>query len=207
MTEKRTGMLLALTGPSGAGKGTLGQRLLKDDPSFVFSVSYTTRAPRPGEIQDVSYHFVDQATYDRLLAEGAFLEHFEVHGNCYATPRRELEEAMAAGKNVLLDIDVQGASEVMRQMPDTVGVFILSPSMRILRDRLVGRHTEKPEEVERRMRNAVAEIERMHQFAYIIVNDEVDAAYARLQAIVQAEKIATCRYFPTPEDLKEAISR
>ena len=196
MKETVKGMLLALVGPSGCGKGTLGKLLLDAYPEFGFSVSATTRAPRPGEVDGLHYHFMTDAQYDELLAEDAFLEHAEVHGHRYGTLKREVSERIEAGRSVLLDIDQQGAQQVMASDPECVSVFILPPSMAVLRSRLEGRGTEAPEEVERRMRNAVGEIALMHRFRYIIVNDDLDSAMAALRTIVEAEKHRAIRYFP-----------
>ncbi|MGN0779741.1 MAG: guanylate kinase [Aristaeellaceae bacterium] len=201
MESQRKGMLLVVSGPSGVGKGTLLERLMKDDPTFGFSVSVTTRGPREKEIPDVHYHFLTEEAYDRLLAEDAFLEHATVHGHRYGTLRSEVEQRLAKGQNVVLDIDTQGAFSVMAQRPDCVSVFILPPSFEILHQRLLDRHTETPEEVERRMRNARGEIARRNRYRYNIVNDDLDTAYAQLWSVAQAEKLNTCRYVP---DVPEA---
>ena len=196
MKIERRGMLMVLSGPSGAGKGTLAARLLADDPSFGFSVSATTRAPRPGEIDGVHYHFISEERYDGLLAEDAFLEHAEVHGHRYGTLKSEVEKRISAGMSVLLDIDVQGALNVMAKVPDAVSVFILPPGMAELRKRLEGRQTETPEAVERRMRNAAGEIARMDSYRYIIVNDDLETAARQLEAIAAAEKQRATRFRP-----------
>lgn len=199
MNETRKGMLLALVGPSGCGKGTLGALLMKEYPEFGFSVSATTRAARPGEIDGVHYHFLTDEAYDQLLAENAFLEHADVHGKRYGTLRSEVDKRTQIGMSVLLDIDQQGAKQVMASDPDCVSVFILPPSLAILRDRLEKRGTETTEQIVRRMANAVGEIAEMHHFRYIIVNDQLDSCFASLKAIVEAEKQRSSRYFPTIE--------
>ena len=196
MEETRKGMLLVVSGASGTGKGTLVKRLLEEDPSFVFSVSATTRAPREGEVDGVHYHFLTEAQYDELLAKDAFLEHATVHDHRYGTLKEEVYGRMERGQNVLLDIDTQGAFNVMASAPDCVSVFILPPSYAELRRRLEGRNTELPEVIERRWQNAHKEIPLMDRYQYIIVNDDFETAYAQLRAITLAEKQRSNRYAP-----------
>ena len=196
MKETRKGMLLVVSGPSGAGKGTLVSRLLDADPTFTFSVSATTRARRENEIEDVHYHFISDAEYDKLLAEDAFLEHASVHGHRYGTLKSEVYDRMERGQNVLLDIDPQGARTVMEKEKECVSVFILPPSYHELKVRLHTRNTENEEEILRRLGNAQGEIAQMNRYRYLIVNDTIELAWEKLAAIVRAEKQNSVRYFP-----------
>ncbi len=200
MKEIRKGMLLVISGPSGAGKGTLVARLLEKDPSFCFSVSVTTRGRRENEIEDVHYHFISEEEYDKLLAEDTFIEHACVHGHRYGTLKSEVYDRMEKGQNVLLDIDPQGAREVMSKEKDCVSVFILPPSYHDLKVRLHTRNTENEEEIQRRLNNARGEIRQMDRYRYLIVNDNLELAFEQLSAIVRAEKQNTVRYFPEIEE-------
>lgn len=194
MSEIRKGMLLVISGPSGTGKGTLIKRLMEEDPTLVFSVSATTRAPRPGEIDGVHYHFVTNEQYDQLVAENAFVEYATVHGNRYGTLRSEVYERLQRGENVVLDIDVQGALNVIASEKEKVSIFILPPSMKELRERLTGRGTETEEAVERRLHNAVWEISQKDRYEYKVINDDLEACVRTLQAIIEAEKHASAYY-------------
>ncbi|MBE5801902.1 MAG: guanylate kinase [Clostridiales bacterium] len=197
----RRGMLLIISGPSGAGKGTFVAKLLEQDPSFVLSCSVTTRAPREKEIDGVHYHFITEERYDQLLAEDAFLEHATVHGNRYGTLRKPVEELLSQGKNVVLEIDPQGAISVMENTDDYVSVFILPPSYQLLRKRLTDRQTDAPDVIERRMRNARNEIALLSRYQYAVVNDQLDVAFEEMMSIVRAEKQRIVRYQPEiPEE-------
>jgi len=198
--ETRKGMLLVISGPSGAGKGTLVSKLLDQDPSFCFSVSVTTRGRRENEIEDVHYHFISESEYDKLLEADAFIEHATVHGHRYGTLKSEVYGRMERGQNVLLDIDPQGARSVMEKEKDCVSVFILPPSYQDLKVRLHTRNTEQEEEINRRLNNARGEIEQMGRYRYLVVNDNLELAFDQLMAIVRAEKQNSVRYFPVVEE-------
>lgn len=196
MKERRKGMLLVVSGPSGTGKGTLCERLLRSDPTIMFGVSATTRKPREGEIDGVHYHFIDEERFDEMLAEKAFLEHATVHGHRYGTPKDQVERAIEEGRNILLDIDPQGALSVMSAMPETVSIFILPPSYSALRERLHTRNTDDPDEILKRLSNAYGEVRLLKHYTYALVNDRLDQAFGMLSAIIMAEKHRTTRYFP-----------
>lgn len=200
MKEQRKGMLIVISGPSGTGKGTLVERLMENDTSIRFSVSVTTRARREGEIDGVHYHFISEKEYDKLLEKEAFLEHATVHGHRYGTLRKPIEEGIMRGENILLDIDPQGAINVMHRKPDCVSVFILPPSYDALRVRLHTRNTDDPKEIARRLGNARGEVAQINRYQYALVNDDLQMAYEQLYHIVAAEKQRTTRYMPIIED-------
>ena len=200
MIENRKQMLLVISGPSGTGKGTLANLLLENDPSFSFSVSVTTRGKRDYEVEGVHYFFISDQEYDRLLEEDAFLEHATVHGNRYGTLKSQVAKLMGEGKNVILDIDPQGARQVLKNADDCVSVFILPPSFKTLRERLHTRNTDDPAEIDRRVHNAHEEVQHISMYDYTIINDDLDTAFRQLQAVIEAEKLSTARYFPVIEE-------
>ena len=199
MQEDKKSMLIVISGPSGVGKGTIYHRLLNSDPTLTFSVSVTTRAPRPDEIDGVHYYFISNEEYDALLRDDAFLEHADVHGNRYGTLKSQVEEKMRQGLSVVLDIDPQGARQVMALRPDCVSVFLLPKSISQLRERLNNRNTETSEVIERRVNNAREEIAQIKMYQYVVVNDDLELAYDQVSAIITAEKQRTTRYFPVVE--------
>ena len=182
------GLVFVVTGPSGAGKGTLVERLMKARPECRFSVSSTTRPRREGEVEGVQYEFVSGDEFERRIALDHFLEWAEVHGKFYGTPSRFVDDAVKQNRVVVLDVDVQGGASVSRARPDAVSVFIYPPSLESLRARLVGRGTDSPEVIEVRLANAPGEMAQYVHYDYVIVNDDVETAAARLIAIVDAER-------------------
>jgi guanylate kinase len=190
------GFLLVLSGPSGAGKGTLVERLMKARPECVFSVSATTRPQRPGEQDGVQYQFVSREEFERRRSAGEFLEWAEVHGQYYATPARFVDERVKAGQVVVLDVDVQGGASVRRARPEAVSVFVYPPSIDALRTRLLGRNTDRPEVVELRLENAPAELAQYREYDYLVMNDDLEHAAARLVAIFDSERARVRRLRP-----------
>lgn len=194
MSETRKGMLLVISGPSGTGKGTIIERLMAADERLVFSVSATTRAPREGEVDGKHYHFMTVERYNELVAQDAFVEHAQVHGNFYGTLKSEVNERLARGEDVVLDIDVQGALNVIRSGIQCVSIFILPPSLKVLRERLTGRGTETPEAVEKRLHNAIWELSQKDHYEYKVINDDLDEAIRTVQTIIEAQRHATAYY-------------
>ncbi len=183
------GVLLVLAGTSGAGKGTLGRRLREQDPALLWSVSWTTRPPRFDEQEGVDYHFVTREEFERLREAGGFLEWFEVYGDLKGTPRRFVDDALAAGHDVMLELDVHGSLAVRDAIPDALLVFVRAPSREEQRRRLEARGAEEPEAIERRLARADSEEEiARERFDALIVNDDVARATAELAAIVEARR-------------------
>jgi guanylate kinase len=179
--------VFVITGPSGVGKGTLIRGLMERLPELQLSVSATTRAPRPGERDGVDYHFLAREEFDLRVEDGEFVEHADYAGRSYGTLRSELDDRLAAGVPVVLEIEVQGARQVRAAMPEAVQVFIAPPSLAALRTRLVGRGTDDSTEVERRLGVAAQELQAKPEFAHVVVNDRLEDALDRLTAIVKAE--------------------
>ncbi|HEX8473753.1 MAG TPA: guanylate kinase [Pyrinomonadaceae bacterium] len=187
------GILFIISSPSGGGKGTLIRRVLGIVPQLSYSVSWTTREPRPGEQHGVNYYFVSHEEFEAMRARGGFLEWAMVHGNLYGTALSVVERETAEGRDIVLEIDVQGASSVRQTLQDSVSIFILPPSYEVLRQRLQGRQTEDSDELALRLRNARGEVERYKDFDYVVLNDEADRAAAQLAAIVYAERARRVR--------------
>ncbi|MBB3949474.1 guanylate kinase [Aureimonas jatrophae] len=186
----RRGLMLVISSPSGAGKSTIARNLLELDPRFSLSISVTTRKRRPSEIDGVHYHFIDVPTFERLRATDALLEWAEVHGNLYGTPRDAAEKAMREGRDMLFDIDWQGARQLQEQAKsDIVSIFILPPSMKELKLRLMRRAEDSGDTIAMRLRNASVEIERWRDYEYVVVNDDLDRAFSAVLSIVNAERL------------------
>jgi len=187
----RRGLLIILSSPSGAGKSTLARRLRDWDPEIVFSVSATTRAPRPGEVDGREYHFTSPEAFKRMVAEGGMLEHAHVFGNFYGSPKAPVEEAIGAGRDVLFDIDWQGAQQIRNSSlaPHTLSIFLLPPSIAELKRRLEDRGQDDAEVIARRMQKSWDEISHWDAYDFVLVNDDLDTTEARLKEIVAATRL------------------
>ena len=188
MARKKKGLLLVVSGPAGVGKGTVDGALIAKHPEIKMSVSVTTRAPRPGEIEGVHYFFRTKEEFDRMIEQNAFLEYMHVFGmNYYGTPKAFVEAEREKGNHVILEIDVQGAMKVKETCPDAVMVFIAPPSLQILKQRLVGRGTETQESIDVRTATALEELKKLPRYDYMVINDVVEEAVADMEAILSAE--------------------
>ena len=184
-----TGNLFIVAAASGTGKTSLLSALLQNDSHIRLSISYTTRKPRPGEVDGVHYHFVDEAEFLRMLGEGDFLESAEVHGARYGTSQSRVEEALKAGDDLILEIDWQGAQQVRKQLPDAVGIFILPPSIDTLAHRLAYRGQDSMEVITRRLAAAREEISHVAEFDYVIINDNFQTALEDLRAVIRSQHL------------------
>ena len=196
-------MLIVVSSPSGGGKGTLIDRVLKTVPEVGYSVSYTTRPPRAGEQHGREYFFVSTDAFEQMIREGEFLEWANVYGCLYGTSRTQVARERTAGRDIILEIDVQGAASIRELTNDAVTVFILPPSFELLRDRLVKRGTDSPEDLERRLLGAPGEVQQYKHFSYVILNDDINRASAQLAAVIHAERARRERQEPS---LKEALA-
>jgi guanylate kinase len=188
-----SGSLFVIVAPSGAGKTSLVEALLREEPNIRLSVSYTTRTPRTGEVHGREYHFVNRAEFEAMLAKGEFLEHAEVHGNLYGTSKSWINAARAAGEDVLLEIDWQGAAQVHDIYPDMVSIFIMPPSIEALEQRLTARGKDAVEVIARRIAGARLEMRHISESDYVIVNDNFASALADLRVVVQASRLSRAR--------------
>lgn len=189
--RRRHGTLFVVSAPSGAGKTSLCQELVLRLPDVRYSVSCTTRKPRPGEVEARDYHFVDEATFRGMIKEGAFLEWAEVYGNLYGTPRAAIRDWIAQGIDVLLDIDTQGALQIRRHAPEAVSIYILPPSLDVLRRRLEDRRGDPPDEIARRLKKAKDEVKHYHDYMHVIINDDFKSSVHQLESVVLAERTKT----------------
>ena len=192
-SERERGILFVISSPSGGGKGTLIRRILTHMPRLGYSVSWTTRAPRQGEVDGREYHFVSIEDFTAARERGEFLEWASVHGNFYGTSIKVVERDLAAGRDIVLEIDVQGAATLRRLGIEAVSVFILPPSFEILRRRLTGRQSENSDTLALRLQNSRGEVEHYREFDYVVLNDDVDRAATQLASIVYAERARRVR--------------
>ncbi|NLY56437.1 MAG: guanylate kinase [Firmicutes bacterium] len=189
-----TGLLIVLSGPSGVGKNTVLNQVLRQIPGLSYSISATTRKPRPGEVDGVHYFFCDQEHFADLIKQGRLLEWAEFCGNKYGTPRDFVEEKLSSGNDVILDVDIQGAAQIAKSMPQAVKIFLLPPSLEALRERIIARGAETEQEIERRLCAARQEIQRIVDYDYVVCNDNVDEAVRQIAAIITAEKSRVFRW-------------
>lgn len=203
MNKNKRGLLVIFSGPSGSGKGTIMKSLLAQREDTVLSVSMTTRAPRPGEIDGYHYHFVTREVFEQTIAEDGFLEYAEYNGNYYGTPEAPIRRLLNEGKNVMLEIEVQGAEKVMDHRSDVVSIFITTPSFQELERRLRGRGTETEEVIRGRMKTSQYELSRAFRYQYIVLNDEVEKAVERINTIIDAESM---RYFRMENTIMEVLN-
>jgi guanylate kinase len=203
----RRGLMLVISSPSGAGKSTIARTLMDIDKQIGMSVSVTTRSRRPSEIEGVHYHFISQREFERLRASDALLEWAEVHGNFYGTPREPVEVAMSEGRDMLFDIDWQGAQQLQEKMSvDVVSIFILPPTMTELQSRLHRRAEDSEEVIQTRLHNSRSEIEHWREYDYVIVNDDLNAAFDAVQSIVKAERLRRDRRHGMFDFVQELIT-
>jgi guanylate kinase len=194
MEFARRGVMMVLASPSGAGKSSISRTIFEQDPQIRLSVSVTTRARRSDEVEGKHYYFIDVATFERMKADGELLEWAEVHGNFYGTPRARVEERLAAGDDILFDIDFQGTLQLYEKCrADMVTIFILPPSIKELRKRLERRAQDSQETIERRLRNAKLEMDHWREYDYVLVNEDLDQSCARVRSILSASRLARPR--------------
>jgi guanylate kinase len=191
---ERKGLLLVVSGPSGAGKGTICKQLIKDNEQIKLSVSATTRKPRNGEVEGVNYFFLDKEKFEMMIRDGEFLEYAQIYDNFYGTPKAAIMECLNKGQDVILEIEMQGAKQIKSVCPEGVFIFVLPPSLKELKNRIVGRGTETIEEIEKRFSCAFEEIKQIENYDYFIVNNDVIEASKQIEHIIEAEKNKVLRY-------------
>lgn len=201
----KRGVLIVLSGPSGAGKGTICKALLEKSDNLFLSVSATTRSPRVGEIDGVNYHFISKDEFKTKITQDGFIEYAEVYGNFYGTPQANVEEMLEEGKDVILEIDIQGALKVKEKVKDGVFIFILPPSMEELKARIIKRGSETEESLMTRFKSAYQEINYVSKYNYAVVNDTVEKAVEKIESIIQAEKCRVDRIKETILESKEGM--
>lgn len=195
------GFLLVLSGPSGSGKGTVSQAIMKENKEIVFSTSVTTRTPRPGEVNGENYFFVSKTKFEQMVEKDELLEHAFVHTNYYGTPKQFVFDQIEKGEIVLLEIDVQGALQIKKKYKEAVFVFLIPPTMEELRNRLVKRDTESEEEINTRFKNAFRELDFVGEYDYFVINDKVSQAVIDIENIIAAEKLRVKRH----KDIKSEV--
>jgi guanylate kinase len=199
------GNLIIISSPSGGGKGTLIKEVFRKVPKLAYSVSYTTRRIRIGEVDGRDYFFISTSAFEDLIANSEFLEYALVHGNYYGTSLKQVDNEISKGNDMILEIDVQGARSVINRMPDAVGIFILPPSFETLRDRLVARATENPKDQELRLENSFDEVSQFHFFEYVVVNTEINEASEQLGSIILAERLKRIRQTEVIQDILDSF--
>ena len=205
MKNRGRGLLIVISGPSGAGKGTICKQLLENNSELKLSVSATTRLPRAGEVDGVNYYFITKEDFEHKIECGDFLEYAQVYDNYYGTPKSNVEEMLEKGKDVILEIDIQGALKVKENFEEGIFIFILPPSMEELKQRIIKRGSETEESLMKRFKSAYKEINFVSKYNYAVVNDEVDLAVEKLEAIICAEKCRVDRIKHSILDSKEGF--
>ena len=191
---KRKGLLLVVSGPSGAGKGTICKSILEQNDHIKLSISATTRKPRTGEVHGVNYFFIEKEEFKTMIEQGEFLEYAQIYDNFYGTPKSAIMETLEKGQDVILEIEMQGARQVKEVYPEGIFVFVLPPSLKELKNRIVGRGTETAEEIEKRFSCAFEEIKQIDDYDYFIVNQDVEKSVKELESIISSEKNKVTRY-------------
>ena len=204
MIGRKKGLIIVISAPSGAGKTSLCKRLLQTSPLFYYSVSFTTRPPRKNEIEGVDYYFVSREEFQKMIERGEFVEWAEVHGHMYGTSAKLIDEAIKAKKEVVLEVDVKGGTEIKRRYPDSVLIFLLPPSWEELEKRLRNRMTESDKEIKQRLVRAKKEVEYAPYYDYLVINDDINKALEKLLAIIEAERCRMKRF--STKELKNFIS-